>query len=179
MARAKFNGVPFHAVEKIKKKRCLVCNSSCTPKSGVNKFCSEQCKGRWKYITGQVSTDSQYKEISGNWKRYLSRLMYHGGRRRDKLNVDILLSTLKRQDYKCALSGVPLTCILSKGRKHPTNVSIDRIIPGGPYTENNIQLVCRALNSWRADLSVDEFTDWCKKVVNHQTERRQVQDGQA
>src|SRR5690348_3153203 len=118
MARAKFNGVPFHAVEKIRKKSCLVCNSSFTPKSGVNKFCSEQCKGRWKYITGQVSTDSQYKEISGNWKRYLSRLMYHGGRRRDKLNVDILLSTLKRQDYKCALSGVPLTCILSKGRKH-------------------------------------------------------------
>lgn len=176
---AKFNGVSFHKVSKVKDKTCLVCNKAFTPKSGINKFCSKSCKGKWKYITGQVSTEAQYKEISNNWRRYLSRLLYFNGRKRDKIDVNILLSLLKKQNYKCAISGVPLTCLLSKGKKFSTNVSVDRIIPGGPYTEDNIQLVCRALNSWRADLTVDEFTDWCKKVVDYQSRKKAGKDGQA
>ena len=170
---AKFNGVSFHSAARVSEKSCLVCNKSFIPKSGINKFCSTQCKGKWKYITGKGSTDNQYKEISNNWRRYLHRLLYSGGRKRDGLTIDILLSILERQNHLCALSGQPLTCILEKGKRIKTNASVDRIIPGGPYTDNNIQLVCRALNSWRADLSVNEFTEWCKKVVEHQTRKKE------
>lgn len=174
-----FNGKSFHEVAEVKNKYCAVCNIEFTPRSGVNKFCSAKCKGKWKYISGIASTENQYKEIPNNWRRYCSRLLYYGGRKRDKLTVDILLSLLERQNYICALSGVPLTCILEKGKKCQTNASVDRIIPGGPYTEDNIQLVCRALNSWRADVSVSEFTEWCRRVVNHQTKILEVQSGQA
>jgi hypothetical protein len=174
---AKFNGIPFHEVKNVSDKQCAVCEKTFTPKSGVHKFCSEVCKGKWKYITGEASTENQYKEISGDWKRYISRLMYYGGRKRDQLNRDIILKKLKEQNYKCALSGADLTCNLEKGIRFPTNVSVDRIIPGGPYTEDNIQLVCRALNSWRADLPVDEFTAWCRKVVEHQTKGKRGTDG--
>lgn len=168
-----FNGISFHDVDKVKPKGCLVCYNFFTPKSGVHKFCSEQCKGKWKYITGDKSTTNQYKEISGNWRRYVSRLMYYGGRKRDKLNRDIILNKLEEQNYKCALSGVDLTCNLEKGIRYSTNASVDRIIPGGPYTEDNIQLVCRALNSWRADVSINEYTDWCRKVVDYQTKKKE------
>lgn len=160
-------------------KQCVVCSADFIPRSGIHKFCSAQCKGRWKYITGSSSTENQYKEISGNWTRYVSRLLYFNGRKRDKLTRVDLLDLLEKQNYKCALSGRPLTCKLNKGTKFPTNASVDRIIPGGPYTKDNIQLVCRALNSWRADLTVDEFRDWCKSVVEHSPRGSEGQNGQA
>ena len=154
-----------HNNAKWKQKECVVCRNLFTPKSGINKFCSGTCKGKWKYLTGTVTTESQYKDISGNWDRYLPRLMYFGGRKRDKLSREILLKKLEEQDFKCALSGLPLTCLLEKGKKHPFNVSVDRIIAGGPYTEDNIQLVCRALNSWRADTDLETFISMCKSVA--------------
>ena len=160
-----------HESAKWKDKECVVCKKPFTPKSGINKFCSGTCKGKWKYLTGSVTTASQYEGISGNWDRYLSRLMYFDGRKRDNLSREILLKKLKEQDYKCALSGLPLTCLLEKGKKHPFNVSIDRIVAGGPYTEDNIQLVCKALNSWRADTDLGVFISMCTAVAEHNKER--------
>jgi hypothetical protein len=156
-----------HANAAWKPKICVVCSTEFIPKSGVNKFCSSQCKGKWKYITGVASTENQYKAISGDWRRYCARLMYHGGRKRDKLTVEIILGKLAKQNYLCALTGKPLTCMLEKGVISPTNASIDRIIAGGPYTEDNIQIVCRAVNLWRGATPIPEFVDWCRAVVNH------------
>lgn len=130
-------------------------------------FCSKECKGKWKYINKNVTTESQYRRISGNWKRYVSRLLYHGGRKRDNLTQEILLKKLEEQNYKCKLTGESLTCNLKKGTISMTNASIDRINAGGPYTEDNIQFVCRAVNYWRTNLSVPEFVRWCQKVVDH------------
>jgi len=150
-----------------KEKHCAVCSTLFKPKSGVHKFCSEQCKGKWQYITGTSSTENQYKKISGDWKRYCSRLLYYGGRKRDLLTQETLLKKLEEQNYKCALSGLPLTCTLEKGVKTGTNASVDRIEAGGPYTEDNIQMVCRSLNHWRADTSVEDFVAFCGAVYHY------------
>lgn len=152
--------------KKIYLRKCKNCEQEVLMSKNQD-YCSPYCKGFYKYKTRKVTTDSQYHAISGNWKRYCSRLLYFGGRRRDKLTVDILLQKLKEQDYKCALTGVNLTCTLSKGVITKTNASVDRIIAGGPYTIDNIQIVCRAVNSWRADLTVNEFVEWCRKVVDY------------
>ena len=161
-----------------KPKPCAVCDTEFTPHSGVHKFCSIPCKGKWKYITGTMTTESQYKLISGNWDRYCARLLYYGGRKRDKLTKETLLRKLQAQGFKCALSGVPLTCDLSKGVVSQTNASVDRIVAGGPYTEDNIQMVCKALNHWRADTSVEDFVAWCRKVVDHNTPTLQDAQGE-
>ena len=159
-----FQGKKFHDCE-VKKKECVVCGFSFKPFSGVHKFCSPECKGKWKYITGTHCTENQYKEISGNWKRYLARLKYVGGEKRKDLTVKILLDVLKKQNYKCALSGVGLTCLLKKGMSFKTNCSIDRINAGEPYTVDNIQLVCKAVNSFRNNLSIKDYISWCHKVA--------------
>lgn len=166
---AKFNGVPFQDCP-IKPKKCIVCDTEFIPKSGIHKFCSETCKGKWKYITEEVTTKTQYKKISGNWERYFSRLMYSEGRKRSGLTREILLELLVEQDHKCAISGVELTCQLEVGKRFWTNASVDRIEAGGPYTKDNIQLVCRGLNSWRSSIPLDEFIWWCEQVVNYQRE---------
>ena len=168
---AEFNGRSFHDPGvNIKPKKCAVCETEFIPKSGVHKFCSEACKGKWKYLTEQVTTESQYREISGDWKRYLSRLIYSAGRKRDELTRDDLLEILEKQGKKCAISGVEMTCQLEKGKRFWTNASVDRIEAGGPYTKNNIQLVCRGLNSWRSSIPLEEFVWWCEQVVNYHRE---------
>lgn len=146
---------------------CVVCGNEFKPHSGVHKFCSEECKGKWKYVSGKVTTESQYLKISGNWNRYFARLCCRSHKRID-LTVDDLITTLENQNYKCALSGIELTCTLEKGKKFKTNASIDRIEAGGPYIKSNVQLVCSALNSWRADTDLGEFIWWCKQVANYQ-----------
>lgn len=167
-----------HYNAKWAKKSCLVCKEDFTPKSGAHKFCSTKCKGKWKYITGTHSTENQYKEISGDWSRYLSRLLYYGGRKRDKLTREDLLNQLEKQNYKCALTGIPLTCILEKGKFSRTNASVDRIIAGGSYTPDNIQIVCRAVNMWRCDTPIQEFVEWCKAVVKHYENTMQFEHGE-
>lgn len=113
------------------------------------------------------STSEQYKEISGNWKRYASRLMMADGRKRHGLTVQTILDLLEEQGYCCALTGIPLTCQLEVGVDFKTNASVDRIEAGGPYIKNNVQLVCKAVNKFRGNLSVGEFKWWCKKVVEN------------
>lgn len=146
-----------------KLKTCPVCNSQFTPFSGSHKFCSVQCKGKWKYITGSGNTEEQYKKISGNWEKYFKRLICQ--KDRGSLTSEMLIELLTIQEGKCALTGVTLTCILEKGNRAWTNASIDRIIPGGPYILENIRLTCARVNIMRSNMSDEEFHYWCSLIV--------------
>jgi hypothetical protein len=83
----------------------------------------------------------------------------------------MLLEVLEEQDGRCALTGVKLTNILVKNRKVWTNASIDRIVSGGPYIRSNIQLVCAAVNGFRSQMSIEEFRQWCRMVVQFEGKR--------
>lgn len=173
-----FNGKSFHHPDaKVRTKMCDTCGKQFKPRGGGQRFCSLACRGKWKYIAGDVTTASQYERISGNFNRYLPRLLYFGGKKRSRLTREILLKKLEEQGGKCALTGVELTCLLKKGKRFATNVSVDRIEAGGPYSEENIQLVCQAVNQWRSDLSVEEFQAWCKKVVEHERNKNAEEEG--
>ncbi len=82
------------------------------------------------------------------------------------------MSKLESQNYRCALSGIPLTCNLEKGVRFPFNASVDRIEAGGPYVKENIQLVCKSLNSFRVDTSVTDFIAICTAVADYNREKR-------
>jgi hypothetical protein len=159
-----------------KPRKCDVCEEEFVPNSGQHRFCSEPCKGKWKYITGQGCTENQYKIISGNWHKYAQRLQYCGGRRRDGLTREVILKVLEGQNYRCALSGRKLTCRLEVGTTFDTNATIDRIEAGGPYTEDNIQIVCRAVNCFRTNKSVEDFVGWCRDVADNY-ERKKLEAG--
>lgn len=160
-------------------KTCPVCQRIFNAKTTKQKFCNPSCKGRWKYVTDSVTTESQYENISGNWSRYLSRLLYSSRRKRDGLKRDDLLALLHKQGGKCAISGLPLTCLLTNGTKYWSNASVDRVNAGQSYTTDNIQLVCRAVNSWRSDIPLDKFIEICRAVANNNPERLEVRDGRA
>lgn len=163
-----FQGTRYHEMpnELKKQKECPVCGTLFFANSGVHKFCTEACKGKWKYMNGVVTTKKQYEAISGNWSRYFDRLLGKG--RRGVLSRLDLLNILEKQKGLCALSGIPLTNTLLQGTKFPNNASIDRIEAGGTYAPHNVQLVCSALNGFRKDCSVDDFINYCLKVAEYQ-----------
>lgn len=163
-----FQGTPYTEMpkESRKQKPCYVCGSLFFPNSGVNKFCSIECKTKKNQQEGSMTVKAQYERISGNWYRYFSRLLIHG--RKETLTRQDLLNQLEKQKGLCALSGVPLTCQLEQGKRFSTNASIDRIQAGEDYSPNNIQLVCAALNSFRRDTQLGEFLWFCEQVTNYQ-----------
>jgi hypothetical protein len=150
-----------------KDRTCLVCNKTFTPTNGNQKYCVKLCKRKLYQANGGVeSTERQYQLISGNWERYFNRLCTRSFRR-ELLSKHDCVELLEKQNYKCALTGIELTCTLKKGTVCKTNASIDRINPKGAYTKNNVQLVCAVINKLRIDMEIGEFIDWCRKVSNY------------
>jgi hypothetical protein len=145
---------------------CRLCSTIFPPKSGAQKFCSVTCKRKYARFCGSESTPAQYKLISGNWGKYFGRLCTQKGRQ-GVLTREDCLHILENQQGLCALSGVPMTCILIKGHHTQTNASLDRIAPKGSYSRANVQLVCAVLNKFRVDTPLPEFIGWCRRVADH------------
>lgn len=153
-------------------RECCICGVHYVPRGPTSVVCSVECRKKRVKLVGWNETARQYDAINGNWTRYFSRLV--AGKKRPGISVDDLLFLFQKQGGKCALTGQPLTCILKKGTWTRTNASIDRIDAGGEYKIENIQLVCSVVNSFRRDMSVEEYIDWCKKVVKHDKKRSQL-----
>lgn len=71
-----------------------------------------------------------------------------------------LLELWKRQNGKCAISKIDMTHAVGDKAVGDFNVSIDRINAGGPYTIDNIQLVCNRVNWIRGDLDMATLNWW-------------------
>jgi len=134
--------------------------------SGAHKFCSRACRRRYARIHGAESTEAQYTLISGNWAKYFGRLCTQKNRRGVITRAECM-QILEAQKGLCALSGVPLTCVLISGTLTSTNASLDRIDPKGSYRRDNVQLVCAVLNKFRVDTPLPEFVAWCRKVADY------------
>ena len=63
-----------------------------------------------------------------------------------------------------------MTYELDAGRVF-TNLSIDQIKQGKGYTEDNIQLVCMAVNQLKSDWNMDTVKYICKMIVNNYEEK--------
>jgi hypothetical protein len=106
-----------------------------------------------------------YERNSGKFDIYFNELRQRPNRKH--LTVEDLFEIYNRQNGKCALTGVKLTCHRSVEYHNPTNASLDRIKAGGEYSKDNLQLVCSAVNKFRHNLTIKEFIEWCRKVVEY------------
>ncbi len=139
------------------KVNCKVCSKSFETFHPKYLCCSARCGKINKVLT-------RYLKESGDWNLYFKHLL---SKKKSNLTPLDLIKMLDAQDGKCALSGEKLTCIRIRGEVSKTNASIDRINAGEEYNVENVQLVCRAVNSFRHNLSIKEFIKWCKKVAKN------------
>ena len=75
----------------------------------------------------------------------------------------------KKQNYKCALSGIDLNLSRDIKNGHPDfskfNASLDRINRDMGYIENNIQWIHRDINYMKNVFSDPYLIDMCKKII--------------
>ena len=150
---------------------CIVCGSPFTPlkqRGRARKVCSKEC-------SKLRITELGYKQMSGSWPKYLRGLIQMHKKKRGHLNENQLIEMLERQKYKCALTGVKMTCLRAKGIKFKTNASIDRINSDLGYNIDNIQMVCSIVNGLKVDLTNDDFIEWCRKVAKYAKQNKRLQ----
>ena len=82
------------------------------------------------------------------------------------ISKEYLQKLWDNQKGLCAISKIPMTFIMDKGRIY-TNVSIDQINPSKGYTESNIQLVCMAVNQFKSDFDLETMLFICKKILEN------------
>ena len=59
-----------------------------------------------------------------------------------------------------------MTFKMNNGRVN-TNVSVDRIDSTKGYLQDNIQLVCMAVNQMKNDLEINELIYFCKQIIKN------------
>lgn len=82
------------------------------------------------------------------------------------ITSDFILDLWNKQEGLCAISRIPMTYEIDNGRVF-TNVSIDQKNPGQGYTEDNVQLVCSAVNQLKSNWDMDTVLYICKQVINN------------
>lgn len=134
---------------------CKRCSSDFLAINSSNTYCSKSCQtcdASEKYrSTHNTLTDHLYKlRIKTNCNRNLS--------------LEFLLNLYGNQKGLCALSNVNMTWDILVG-KVATNISIDRIDSSVGYTENNVQLVCHAVNIMKQQMLKPELVYWCNAIL--------------
>lgn len=101
-------------------------------------------------------------KISGVWYGCIKR---NAEKRNLKFDVsmEFLDNLLKKQDYKCAISGLPIK--IHMGRKTKiTTASLDRIDNTKPYTEDNVQFLHKHINYMKWTHDQKYFIKLCKTI---------------
>jgi hypothetical protein len=71
---------------------------------------------------------------------------------------------LEEQNFKCALTGIPLTL------RPKCNASLDRIDSTLGYNISNVQWVLKTINLMKWTLTTEDFVELCGLVVQHSLE---------
>ena len=160
----------------IKCKACgVIFNPSDSPRSSGAKrsvYCSKQCRAKYSNLTAWRGVAAK---IDGDWGEYFKRTVQKKKAiHKDKmtLTVEDLFALYEKQKGKCALTGRDLQCRTTPGVPSPENASLDRIVAGGTYSADNVQLVCRDVNGFRSDTPLKNFIHICCLVAEHATKKR-------
>lgn len=89
----------------------------------------------------------------------------HNAKRRKiifSITLKYLNSLFKKQDGKCALSGLDLTF---KDKDIEKTASIDRIDSSRGYVKGNVQWVHKHVNFMKHQLNQDRFIELCKLIA--------------
>jgi hypothetical protein len=85
------------------------------------------------------------------------------------ISIDYIQELLEQQDYKCALTGIPIKMARNHDKKYTTyseqTASLDRIDSSKGYIEGNVQWVHKDVNNMKQDLSETRLIELCKLIV--------------
>jgi hypothetical protein len=98
--------------------------------------------------------------------RVLSRQKYAAQKDGKAYDIDLpyAWNLIKKQGFKCALSGVPF---VPAGGYAPNQPSLDRIDSNKGYEPGNVQFVTLRINYAKKSMTDAEFIAMCKQVASY------------
>lgn len=110
------------------------------------------------------------KRLQRSAHRCLWSIIVSGAKQRSLiLNVTFeeVFTLLEKQNYKCALSGLPISIASSVvgHRRNETTASLDRINNNQGYISGNLQWVHKDINFMKQDFENNQFIAYCKAVA--------------
>lgn len=79
----------------------------------------------------------------------------------------------ERQEGKCFYTDIPLTLLIGEGHS-PNSLSLDRVLPSGHYTKENIVLSSRRVNSIKNNITLKEMREWMPNWFNRLVKEEQT-----
>jgi len=124
-----------------------------------NFFCSRKCFG--------VSCSNKAK-IKNHEKAHFLKRFTSGGTKFSRKNVNLsdLIDIYNKQNGLCNISKMKLFCEENSGERRMDKISLDRIDSSKPYTKDNMQFVCLAVNYAKLDFSQEEAKEFFDKIRN-------------
>lgn len=158
------------------KLRCLVCGRSLDPSefdSHTEYTIRGHRDGRCRECKRKQNQEARknYDDKKRLYKTIQARVLNASERAKRKgipctITKEFILDLWNKQNGLCAISKIPMTYEMDSGRIY-TNVSIDQIEQGKGYTEDNVQLVCMAVNQLKSDWDMNTVRYICKMVVDN------------
>lgn len=144
-------------------------NKTKTNKDGLSylcRTCNLQVSREYRARNKEKYYDNQQRKRETK-EHFLSQTLYNAKTRASKkgfefsLSYDFLLNLLDKSDNKCAVTGLEMNFDCHNRKKaNPFKCSIDRVDSAKGYTEDNVRLVCWAVNQMKADRTDEEFKFW-------------------
>jgi 5-methylcytosine-specific restriction endonuclease McrA len=108
-------------------------------------------------VSGASTLQGTGESDSGSAKR--GHPPKQGRSNEPKMTNSTLRAILKEQDYRCALTGLPLT---------PATANVDHTTPlsrGGEHTPANAQVILDYVNAAKGSMTNEEFIEMCVAVA--------------
>lgn len=144
---------------------CIECGTTLPENRNSRQMycCNAHARAYRKANIDRYKNDGSY--VSADKRHYLGRLRNKKRGKRQGLSLEFLVQLWEQQGGRCAISGIPMTHIGGKGRIG-TNASIDQIVAGKGYLEDNVQLVTCDINRIKGELTMEELYDLCRTILN-------------
>jgi hypothetical protein len=139
-------------LESLKTKICSDCNSKLGHK--FEKIHSEESRKESRYFT-TIKSRAKKKIFEFN------------------LTQEYIFELLKKQKFKCALSGLDINFYNSQST---TTASLDRKDSTKGYIEGNVQWVNKDINRMKNEFSEEYFLSLCKNIVEHKSTKNIFND---
>jgi hypothetical protein len=153
----------------LKKQTYIPVRCGCGFETNINKYClisptSSMC----------CSTCASFKGVGDLAGAYITELKSRSEKKRGlefNISTQYIWDLLVQQDFKCALTGMPIT-VSKNWRKEKFTASLDRIDSTKGYVIGNVQWLHKTVNRLKSNFTEEQLIYWVGQIYHYQNNQQ-------